>query len=101
MSTLETIKQLVETAKAKYAKEFYSDAETFTNQYLESLLGLQRDVDNAALTYPIQFDVDGDFYFFQTSSDLVIYIVSALNEAGMVYNDDDYYDSSEYEDSGC
>lgn len=101
MSTLDKITQVVEAAKAKFSTTYYSDQYTFNNDYIESASGLKRDVEKLELVYPIQFEVEGDFYFFQSESDLVLYVVGVLTEAGMVSNDDEYYDSSEYEDSGC
>lgn len=102
MSTLEKIKALVDNATSLYKGKYYSDSETFTDSYVNAASGLIVDVTKAELTYPIQYEVDGNFYFFATAEDLYKYIVMALDEEGMVYNeDDDYYDSSEYEDSGC
>lgn len=102
MSTLEKIKAVIENAKSLYKNKYYSDSEAFTYSYVNDTSGLLVDVTKAELAYPIQYEAEGDFYFFGTPEDLYKYVIMVLDEEGMIYSeDDDYYDSSEYEDSGC
>jgi hypothetical protein len=100
-SILEKINALVEKAKATLAAS--GSSSEFMDAYADSDNGLVKEIKDAELVFPIQFEDTGDFYFFAEASDLVIYILDVLRSEGLLDDEGEYYESSdeEWQNSGC
>lgn len=100
-NVLQQITALVDNAKQVLEKTYYNDQAEFKESYVESPSGLLKSVEAAKLTFPIQYTDNGDFYYFSTAEDVVLYVTEVLEEQGLLSDSEEYESSDEWADSGC
>lgn len=97
---LNTITKLITVARDTYIRD-YSSKNEFVSYYMERETGFLKVLNEEKLAFPIQFEEEGDFYFFDNETALVAYVVAVLENDGTIDSESDYYSSSEFESSGC
>lgn len=97
---LNTITQLIAVASDTYKRD-YTNKEYFVAYYMENDEGFLKVLNESNLSFPIQFEEEGDFYFFDNGFALSNYIVAFLENNGTIDSMSDYYSSSAFNNSGC